>query len=350
MSHAVAEKIIDFIFTMTPAHEIANIGFFGGEPLLEFDLIRDITNMIKSYPQYEEGRVGLSIVTNGTIFSNEMATFIEGQSMDFCISCDGPPFVHDKFRRFRNGRKTSAVVENTIRKAVEVSTSVAVNSVYTPDTLSAMSDTVDYFISLGLNRIFLSADLSANWTNADVSILEREYHRIAEKYISSHLKENPYFINIIDNKITAFLRGGYQPSERCRLGAGEFAFTPAGNIYGCERLIGSDDDPTHRLGDIFSGLNLERLKCNSLPDAPINAECIECGIKDYCMNWCSCSNYFSSGYYNRVSAFLCASERTAVKNAFYVFQRLERDGNNHFLEHLAGRPYAKTLTDKSGRG
>jgi uncharacterized protein len=64
------------------------------------------------------------------------------------------------------------------------------------------------------------------------------------------------------------------------------------------------------------------------------------------MNWCGCSNYFSSGYYNRVSSFLCASEQAAIKVAFDVFQKLESEMSGVFMEHLSGRPFANALAKR----
>lgn len=73
-------------------------------------------------------------------------------------------------------------------------------------------------------------------------------------------------------------------------------------------------------------------------------------MRDYRTNWCGCSNYFSSGHYNRVGAFLCASERTAVKIAFDVFQGLEKEVGGVFMEHLSGRPFAHAQeTSQEGR-
>jgi uncharacterized protein len=103
MSPVVARKIVDFIFALTPAREKMDIGFFGGEPLLEFELIRTITEMIESHPDFGAHPVDLAIVTNGTIFSEAIAAFVKAHDVGFTISCDGPPSVQDRFRRFRNG-------------------------------------------------------------------------------------------------------------------------------------------------------------------------------------------------------------------------------------------------------
>jgi len=73
MSLSTAARIIDFIFSNTPPEEVIDIGFFGGEPLLHFDLIRDITETVKRNPRFDEYRVVYAMVTNGTIFRDEIA-------------------------------------------------------------------------------------------------------------------------------------------------------------------------------------------------------------------------------------------------------------------------------------
>jgi len=289
------------------------------------------------------------VVTNGTVFSDEIAEFMDSQEIEFCLSCDGLPAVQDRFRHFRNGRGSSIIVEETIKKAVGAFPTVVVNTVYTPPTLSRLPESVEYLSSLGLRRIFLSPDYSASWTKKDIDSLAHVYGGVAEKYIEYHLRGAPHFINIIDNKITVILRGGYQPIERCRMGNGELAFAPSGNIYPCERLVGADDGTTHCIGNVSKGLEPRRMACNTKVGGEVNTECMECGIKDYCMNWCGCSNFFSSGYYNRVGSFLCASEQATVKIAFDVFQKLEKEVGGVFMEHLSGRPYAHAFA-KSQEG
>jgi uncharacterized protein len=191
---------------------------------------------------------------------------------------------------------------------------------------------------MGLKRIYLNPDYSSNWTQADIETLSRVYDRVGEKYITYYIQENPHYISTIDNKITTILRGGYRLSERCRMGRGEYAFAPNGNIYPCERLIDNGKKNSHCIGNINTGIDLSKLSCNKASNGIINKECITCGIKEYCMNWCGCSNFMSTGFYNRVGRFICASEKSAVKTAFHVFQTLEKKLGPTFIDHLAGSP------------
>lgn len=348
MSLAVAKKIIDFIFKTTPLEEKIDIGFFGGEPLIEFELIKTITEVIEDHPDFNGNRVELAVVTNGTIFSDEIADFTNGHKIAFVISCDGPPFVQNLFRRFPNGRGTSSTVEKTIRNAIEAFSLVPVNAVYHPQTFRYLPQTVEYFSSLGIRQIYLSPDFSACWTKEDADLLSEVYGQVAEQYIRYYLMQNPHFVSLIDGKITVILRGGYDPLERCRMGKGEFAFTPDGGIYPCERLIGSGENE-HCIGNINDGLQTERKSCNIAHGASINTECLSCGIKDYCMNWCGCSNYFSSGYYNRVGPFICASEKAAIQTSFHVFQVLDKAIGATFADHLGGFPIANSNNTQARR-
>jgi uncharacterized protein len=339
----IAKTVVDFAFNNTPPEERIDIGFFGGEPLLEFGLVEAITHMIEDHVSFDNDRVELDVVTNGTIFSDEIASFLREHRIGFCLSCDGPPFVQDVFRCFPNGKGSSYVVEKTIRRATEVLPSILVNGVYHPYTFQYLPQVVEYFSSLGLRLIYLTPDFSARWSQEHADLLPEIYGRVAERYVNYYLSRKPHFISLIDSKIALILRGGYQPLERCRMGKGEFAFAPSGNIYPCERLIGSDTGGGHCIGNINDRLNLAQLSCKAAPDGNINTECLACGLKDYCMNWCGCSNYFSTGDYNRVGPFLCATERTAIQIAFNILQSLENELGPTFIDHISGTPAMNSI-------
>lgn len=342
MSIEVADRIIEFAYRNTPPGEKIDVGFFGGEPLLEFELLKEITYRFKHHRHFDENRVLFTLVTNGTIFSSDIADFVERHKIGFGISCDGPPAVHDLSRRFANGQPSSAIVERTIRQAIAAFSGVMVNAVYCPQTLMHLPETVEYLSSLGVRQIYLNPDFTAQWTEAEIQLLPEVYRNIGEHYIDYYRQRDPHFISLIDSKIAVILRQGYHSLEHCRMGCGEFAFSPEGNIYPCERLVG-DGTNGHCIGDIYAGIQLERLQCRRLSGDSLNQECLDCGLKDYCMNWCGCSNYFSSGYYNRVSPFLCASERAAIQTAFNVFQVLEKDCGGCFFDHLGGVPLVNSL-------
>ncbi|MCG7851167.1 MAG: radical SAM protein [Methanosarcinaceae archaeon] len=339
MPFEVAMNIVRFMYENTPADEKIEVGFFGGEPLLEFDLISKITENIKENPRYDPNRVIISLVTNGTLFSREIARFIETNDITLCVSCDGPHYVQDVSRCYADGGGSSKNVTKNIRAFMKFVPYVLVNAVYGPETLKFLPETVVYLSSLGLKQIYINPDYTAPWTLRDVDRLKEVYSQVGDIYAKFQLAQDPHFISLIDSKIAVILRGGYNPQERCRMGRGEFGFAPSGNVYPCERLIGDDDKSNHCIGHLSALPQPQSFKQVPLA-GNIDDECGECGFADYCMNWCGCSNYFSSGKYQKAGPFLCASEKASIMVAFNVFTKLENILGPIFLEHLAGRPHS----------
>lgn len=350
MSLSTARRALDFIYSHAPPNGSIEIGFFGGEPLLEFPLLADVTDLIENHPSYDPTRVSLTLTTNGTIFSDAIADFLNRKKFKFCVSCDGPAHIQDLHRRTVTGEQTSLAVERTLLNAQRALPCVLVNAVYHPHTFRALPETLDYLSGLGLRQIFFNPDYSALWTRQDVEELATVYHAVAERYIDWYLNNKPHFVSLIDTKIALLMRGGYDPLERCQMGTGELAISPDGGVYPCERLIGSgaSGEDTHRIGSIEHGVNLSRLSCRHAPDGPMNPQCLECALENLCMRWCGCSNAFMTGYYNRVGPFLCASERAAINTALHVFTTLERQLGPVFLHHLTGDPKWNSDFEKKG--
>lgn len=343
MSLNIAEKAIDFLFIKSLlVQEPINIGFFGGEPLLEVDRIQDMIQLIKDHKFYDPDRIHLSLVSNGTIFNDEIADFLTKNNISFGISCDGPSHIQDKFRVYKNGAGSSKIVEANIKKALNSLNSLIVNSVYHPLTFMHLPSTVKYIADQGIKQIYLTADYSANWEAKDIPILEDIYKQVGDIYMGMYREGNPKYINLIDNKISIMLKQGYSEMDKCRMGEAEFAISPEGNIFPCERLAGNGNND-HCIGNVTTGLKKNANPCFFEGDVEINDECLDCGIKDYCMNWCGCSNFMGTGFYNKMSAFQCRSEQLAFKESFRVFQILEKEMGSAFYEHVNGNAFMNSL-------
>ena len=350
MSIDVAEKIIKSIFASSASDEEIDIGFFGGEPLLEFDLLTKIVGLIERYPGFDRNTITLSVVTNGTVFSEDIAAYLGEHGIVLCVSCDGTPHVQDRFRKYRNGRVSSAKVLKTIEIALKRLPLVLVNSVYRPETLDDLPASVEFLSKLGVRQIYLNPDVTASWREEDAAKLSGTYGSIGDFYVRAHLENDPHFISLIDSKIAVMLRGGYQRSERCQMGSREIAFSAEGSIYPCERLIGDGRGGAHCIGNIQDGLTPQKEGrfCTD-PAAAADTVCCRCSIREYCMNWCGCSNFLSTGRYDQMSPFLCASERAAVETALRVYAQLEPIRPGIFSDHLAGKPSMLSRVERRER-
>ncbi|MCP4898595.1 MAG: radical SAM protein [bacterium] len=347
MTRQIAKRAVDFSFRNTPPDEPVEVGFFGGEPLLEFGTVKEITNLFEDHPEFDSQRVRMTVITNGTVFSKEIATFLGAHNIALGISCDGPPEVHGANRRFRNGRTSAQRVEHTITLARRWLPTVMVNAVYGPQTAPALPRTVDYLSSLGIRQIYLTPDFCASWSPAEIEALQGIFDIIGQQYAQHYLEGDPHFLSPIDSKIAVMLRGGYDPTERCRMGRGEFAFTPEGSIYPCERLVG-DGKNEHSIGNLDDGIQIDKLLGHCVPAESLNKECASCRAREFCMNWCGCSNFFTTGFYNRVSPLQCALEKATLNTALEVLQTLESKLGPVFCEHLSGVPQTNSMLCRGG--
>lgn len=327
MSLTTAENIVDKILFNSGLNEKIEIGYFGGEPLLEFGLIKDITNIIRKHKSYSPDKVVFTITTNGTILSVPIIEYIRDNKFVLCISCDGPAHIQNRHRHFKDGQGSSDLVEENIKRAIQIFPFTPVNAVYSPKNLESLPQVVEYLVSLGVERIFLNPDISAAWTAKEAAILPDVFAKIGQLYLDYYLNGQPKHISLIDSKIAAIFNRGYQTLEKCRMGNGELAFGPSGNIYPCERLIGSDEGNIHCLGNINSSFDLQQ-KCRRISTSAINTECFNCGLSEYCMNWCGCTNYTMTGAYNVAAPFLCASEKAAINCAFEIIRSARKKNIN----------------------
>ncbi len=349
MSFATGKKAIDFAMGMAKPHERLEFGFFGGEPLLQFDLIRKLVAYIRHRVKKKSNPIDLNITTNGTLLTPEILEFIRQENIGLCISIDGPREVHDRNRKFNNGVGSFATVIEKIELAKSSVHKIQVNAVYDQDNINTLADTVKFLIKLGIGAIHVNPNISTAWDKVSFELLEKSYNAVAELYIDNYRNGREVAINLIDNKVIVFLKKGYDLSDRCGMGETEWGIASSGNIYPCERFIGGDDSNEFCLGNVDTGLDGTR-RCRVLKRrGNHNAECATCSLQKYCMNWCGCTNFFMTGDPRLSSTFLCLSEKASIKAANHVLNTLKEE--NLFLDHfyrylVKGRQCLESNADK----
>ncbi len=334
MSLETARKAVNFALRITPPGEKIEFGFFGGEPLLCFEQMGAIIAYIREQVQDSSHPVRFSITTNGTMLTQPMLDFLKAEQIDLCISLDGPPHVHDLNRCYFNGRGSCADVVKNLKKALTQLKSVQVNAVYGPETVAYLPETVAFLVEMGTAVIHLNPNIGADWDGITTDHLQDAFMKVADYYIHCYQQGQEIAINMIDSKIILFMKGGYSIEDLCGMGETQWAFAPSGNIYPCERFIGEDDDDTLRLGNLYTGFDRIR-QCGLLEKkANRNKACQTCGLNQYCMNWCGCTNYYMTGRINLAGSLLCNMEKAAIHAARHVSATLSESGNQLFVDHF----------------
>lgn len=361
MPLATAKQCIDVALARIQPGESLDLGLFGGEPLLRFDLIKEIVEYVHCRALQTSAPVRIGITTNGTLVSPEILDYFADQGINLCFSIDGPREIHDRNRLHRNGGGSFAEVIHNLELALKRLQKVEVNAVIGPDTLANASDSLDFFIQSGVPVIHFNPNIKATWPSESCTRFNDVYDKMAEQYITCFRNGVEIALNVIDSKAVLFVKGGYSPGDKCAMGDGEWGIAPSGNIYPCERFIGEDDDHTFCLGNIQSGC--DQTLQNALRGKRGNHrnECTTCRYNRFCMSWCGCTNWFMSGASDMPAPVLCAMEKATIETARRVFETLVRENNDLFADHLfnyvnvgdqrctACRKREKPLRDKLGQ-
>ena len=287
MSYNTARKIVDFAIDITPDGERIEFCFFGGEPLLCFDMMKKIVTYIRQRERESSKPVWLSVTSNGTLLTNAVLSYFKSKNIDLCVSIDGPEHIHNKNRHYLDGRGSFSDTVKNLQNAIRQLNYLQVNVVYGPDTINFLPETVSFLTGLGISTIHLNPNICASWEIISYSKLREAYEELGSHYIEKYQSGQELALNMIDNKIILFLKGGYGTADRCGMGETEWGFAPSGNIYPCERFIGEDTNSALCLGNIYTGLDSAR-RCSLLKRRGNRKdECKTCALQQYCMNTCA---------------------------------------------------------------
>lgn len=331
-------RALDFVWNLTKVGDSLEIGFFGGEPLLRPDLIRQTLTQVKERQTLAPRQVSYQLTTNGTLLNEAMLDLVETGDISVCVSLDGPPKIQDLNRPFRNGQGSSQIVIGHLRLALQRLDSVQVNAVYGPETLQQLPETYLFLQEIGVKSIHLNPDIRADWTALNQATIEAVFHQIAESYIQNFRQNKEGGLNLLDSKILLYLKKGYTQNDRCGMGLTEWAVAASGTVYPCERLIGEDNDPSLQLGNVHH--EVRALVCpgsltpkikDVLAVAP---DCKQCKVQDYCMHWCGCTNFHLTGKADLPGPVICALEKSALKAAHYALETLSAEKNSFFASHI----------------
>ncbi len=320
MGYDTARAGIDRALASLERGGVLELGFFGGEPLLEADLVAKCIDYAHRRA-YERGlTVETGLTTNGTVRTAAAWKVMTMPGLSLSISHDGVPHLHDRHRRFIGGDDSSLAVMLTMRRLRTAEKKFRVVTVVRPDTVDSLVDAVAFLSDLGSRGIDLTLDLWTEWTERDVRHLEDAISRTARLWRRSLPKMS---VNWFDEAAARLAGVPISQSARCGFGDGQIAVAPSGSLYPCERLIGSDDqsNPMRLAGEAAMGADF--LGLASAPERS-HESCSSCAVAPACAADCRCSNYVRTGDVSTPDELLCAVNRAVVCETTQALMALEK--------------------------
>lgn len=335
MSVSTAKRAIDLALARDSAG--LELSFFGGEPLLQFDLVVQATN-------YAEQRLaGLGVTTkpyihlntNATLVDDRVATFVRSHlPMNAFVSLDGPAFVHDRHRLDAARTGSHARVRSGIQRLLDAGATVIPVAVVNPDTAEFLGDVAVELFGLPISRAHITCNLRADWDDTALEGLRRGLHDAARVWGDAFRAGRAVQFEPLTNKVLSHLHGAMPCARRCQLAARELVVAPSGRIYPCGELVGEDENQRFVVGDLEHGLDMPKLQLLRQAKERIEVTCESCAIRERCSSSCGCKHVALTGNYGEITDTLCETEAALIDAADSIAERLHAEGCEPFLRYF----------------
>ncbi len=324
------------------------LSFFGGEPTLEWELIKIACGKARAHAAHFGKQLQLSITTNATRIDRARAAFLREAGFYVGVSIDGTQAAHDATRPRRGGRGSFAQTFAGLTACLDEGVALETISVVDPANVALLGESVRFLADVGVDRLALNPRFSAEWTPAALAAWERGYEDVAACFVERAEAGRPIHVNVLADKMLAHVKGGLQPGDRCAAGRGSVAVAPSGNIYPCARMVGEDHGGAQEgilLGHVEAGgLDAGRAAVFRAMHAPaedpgqVHEGCGGCGIRTRCMSSCACVNREETGEVGVIGGLLCWHEQLAGRVADHAAARLYERRNRSFLKVIYSLP------------
>jgi uncharacterized protein len=275
---------------------------------LEADLIAELLGHARQRSADADIPLRAGLTTNGTVLTQSAWQLMLLDDLDVCMSCDGLPEIHDRYRRHAGGGGSAEQVLATIDHLLDAGRTARVMMVVRPDTANLLPEGIQYLRDRGVVQFDLALDVWATWNSSDMARLEKALVRVARVWLEGLPRCG---INWFDEKAGRILGTPAEPTARCGFGDGEIAVAASGHLYPCERLIGEDqeDHPMRLPGHALVGSDF----CRDPAPARSAPACSACAIAEHCNTTCRCNNYVRTGDVQRPDALLCLLDRVCLR-------------------------------------
>jgi uncharacterized protein len=339
MSMETARKAIDLGLAETLALAKNNplrekkmqLGFFGGEPLLEWETLKAATEYCEKNAANSKIELLKTLTTNAINLDKKKIEYLKKHRFHLGLSIDGDQETHDILRKFKNGKKSHKAAAKTLKHFQGPDAGAEVVFVLDPKNIDRVAKGVEWLIGQNIAEISLNPNYEAEWTEKHRGIWRKQYDLLAEIYIDALRELNPLKINVIDGKIHTHVNEGYKECDKCGFGNAEIAVATSGNIYPCERIVADDSNIELLIGTVETGLDRDKIAAITARRRDIPEKCLSCEYRGRCAHWCSCVNYQTTGTVNEVADIVCFHEKLTIETADRAAEILADEDNPLFI-------------------
>lgn len=358
MSEKIAFDSVDWFLKQAKTAKDLLITFFGGEPLLNFDLLKKIVQYsIEKSKEYEK-KLSFSITTNATLISKEVIEFFNQHKFSLTISIDGTEHMHDKNRPFKSGKGSYSSIVPKIKELIESRSSKSICARATVTSFNTdIHELKESLYRIGFKKVVttpVSSPISQSFTKnkeyleSDSSIsefqLSAEQYEILYSNIEIEGKEILEAIKSRDivkcshNRIFETIKQLKTKRKRttpCGSGRGMIAVSVTGELFPCHRFVG---DEKHNLNNIYSFDPLKRRPyfANTVDN---KLDCYTCWARYSCGGGCLHDNQHSTGHYSLPNEWSCKFFSKIAESAIVAYCEMNDDDRKFICTEIEREIY-----------
>lgn len=328
MSFEVGKKALDFLVAHSGNRINLEVDFFGGEPLMNWQVVKDLVAYGRSLEEPHHKKFRFTLTTNGVLLNDEILEFCNKEMANVVLSIDGRKEVHDRMRPFRGGQGSYDLIVPKFRKVAESRNQMNyyVRGTFTHHNLDFSKDVL-HLADLGFKQISVEPVVAKPEDHyaiqeEDLPVLMEEYDKLAKEIIR-YRKEGKgfnFFHFMID------LEGGPCVAKRlsgCGSGTEYLAVTPWGDLYPCHQFVGNEE---FLMGNVEEGIVRTDIRdCFKECNVYAKDKCKKCFAKFYCSGGCAANSYNFHGSINDAYDIGCELQRKRVECAIMIKAALAED-------------------------
>ena len=308
MSFEVGKQAFDFLIANSGTRRNLEVDFFGGEPLMNWDVVKQLVAYARSVEKKYNKDFRFTLTTNGMLVDDDVIAFANREMSNVVLSLDGRREVNDHFRRDYAGRGSYDTIVPKFQKFVEArgGKNYYVRGTFTHNNVDFTNDLFHMadlgFTELSMEPVVCPPDDPYALTEEDLPILFEQYEILAKEMIKRKKEGRgfTFYHYMLDLKHGPCI---YKRITGCGSGTEYMAVTPWGELYPCHQFVG---DPKYSLGNIWDGIKNTEVQdefrsCN----AYARPECNDCWAKLYCSGGCAANAYHATGSIGGVYKYGC---------------------------------------------
>ena len=331
MSLEVGKKALDFLVANSGNRRNLEVDFFGGEPLMNFDVVKELVAYGRELEKTHDKHFRFTLTTNGVLLRDDVIEFANKEMDNIVLSIDGRKEVHDHMRPFKNGKGSYDFILDKFKKVAESRNQQKyyVRGTFTHYNLDFVKDVLSLadegFEQISVEPVVAGPEEPYAIREEDIPQICEGYDELAKEMLKRKKEGRGFnfFHYMID------LSGGpcvYKRLSGCGSGTEYLAVTPWGDLYPCHQFVGEEE---FCLGNVDDGIvNTEMRDTFKLCNVYAKEECRNCFAKFYCSGGCAANAHHCHQDINKPYEIGCELQRKRVECAIMLQAAYAEDENS----------------------